>query len=50
MLIMNINEFKHKEARNIFVDLPVKELNKSVEFFTNLGFKFDPKFTDKNVT
>ena len=50
MLIININEFKHEEARKIFVNLPVKELNKSVEFFTNLGFKFDPKFTDKNTT
>ena len=37
MLIININEFKHEEARKIFVNLPVKELNKSVEFFTNLG-------------
>ncbi|OGC50888.1 extradiol dioxygenase [candidate division WWE3 bacterium RIFCSPHIGHO2_01_FULL_40_23] len=33
----------------IFVNLPVKDLNKSVEFFTKLGFKFNPKFTDKNA-
>lgn len=34
----------------IFVNLPVKDLNKSVEFFTWLGFTFDPRFTDQNAT
>ncbi|HIH09493.1 MAG TPA: VOC family protein [Candidatus Diapherotrites archaeon] len=34
----------------IFVNLPVKDLGRSVEFFTKLGFKFDPRFTDKNAT
>ena len=34
----------------IFVNLPVKDLKKSVTFFTSLGFKFDPKFTDDNAT
>jgi predicted lactoylglutathione lyase len=34
----------------IFVNLPVKDLKKSVAFFTKLGFKFDPKFTDENAT
>jgi uncharacterized protein len=34
----------------IFVNLPVKELNKTVEFFTKLGFKFNPQFTDENAT
>ncbi|MGQ5524111.1 VOC family protein [Chitinimonas sp. PSY-7] len=34
----------------IFVNLPVKDLNKSVEFFTALGFSFDPHFTDENAT
>lgn len=37
-------------ARKIFVNLPVKNLAKSIEFFTKLGFKFDPKFTDENAT
>jgi len=32
------------------VNLPVKDLNRSVEFFTKLGFTFDPKFTDENAT
>jgi uncharacterized protein len=34
----------------IFVNLPVKDLNKTVEFFTKLGFKFNPQFTDDNAT
>jgi predicted lactoylglutathione lyase len=34
----------------IFVNLPVKDLNKTIEFFTKLGFKFNPQFTDKNAT
>ena len=37
-------------SRKIFVNLPVKDLNKSIEFFTKLGFNFDPQFTDKNAT
>ena len=34
----------------IFVNLPVKDLNRTVEFFTKLGFKFNPQFTDRNAT
>lgn len=30
----------------IFLNLPVKELKKSMEFFSQLGFSFNPKFTD----
>jgi len=37
-------------ATQIFVNLPVKDLKRSVEFFTRLGYKFDPKFTDENAT
>ncbi len=37
-------------AAQIFVNLPVTDLKKSVEFFTKLGFTFDPKFTDENAT
>jgi uncharacterized protein len=33
-------------ATKIFVNLPVRHLNKSVEFFTKLDFKFNPQFTD----
>lgn len=34
----------------IFVNLPVKNLNMSVEFFTKLGFTFNPQFTDETAT
>ncbi|SFH13323.1 hypothetical protein SAMN05216299_10128 [Nitrosospira sp. Nsp14] len=34
----------------IFVNLPVKHLGKSVEFFTKLGFEFNPQFTDETAT
>ena len=34
----------------IFVNLPVKDLNKTIDFFTKLGFKFNPVFTDENAT
>lgn len=37
-------------ARKIFVNLPVKDLQASVAFFTQLGFTFDPKFTDATAT
>ena len=37
-------------ATQIFVNLPIKNLNKSVAFFTALGFTFNPKFTDENAT
>ena len=37
-------------AKQIFVNLPVKDLQRSVEFFTALGFSFNPKFTDENAT
>ncbi|WP_445475654.1 VOC family protein [Methanococcoides methylutens] len=34
----------------IFVNLPVKDLNRSIEFFTKLGFEFDPQNTDEKGT
>jgi hypothetical protein len=34
----------------IFLNLPAKDLNKTIEFFTKLGFKFNPQFTDENAT
>ena len=37
-------------ATKIFVNLPVKNLNSSVEFFTQLGFSFDRQFTDETAT
>jgi len=37
-------------ARQLFVNLPVRNLDKTVEFFTALGFSFNPDFTDENAT
>jgi len=37
-------------ARKIFVNLAVRDLKRSVDFFTKLGFTFNPKFTDENAT
>jgi predicted lactoylglutathione lyase len=36
--------------KNIFVNLPVKNLERSVAFFTKLGYTFNPQFTDENAT
>ena len=33
-------------SKQIFVNLPVKDLKKSMGFFTNLGYSFNPQFTD----
>lgn len=38
------------QSEKIFVNLPVKDLNKSVEFFTKIGFEFNAQFTDENAT
>ncbi|WGW12108.1 VOC family protein [Saxibacter everestensis] len=37
-------------ATQIFVNLPVKDLNRSVDFFTQLGFSFHEQMTDENAT
>lgn len=34
---------------SIFVNVSVKNLNKSMEFFKKLGFSFNPQFTDENA-
>jgi len=36
-------------ARQIYVNLPVKDLKRSLAFFTALGFGFEPKFTNDNA-
>jgi predicted lactoylglutathione lyase len=33
-----------------FINLPVQDLAKATTFFTELGFAFDPQFTDENAT
>ncbi len=35
-------------ARQIFVNLPVKDLEKSKAFFEQLGFTFNPQFTNND--
>ena len=37
-------------SRTLFVNLAVKDLDRSVEFFTKIGFTFDPRFTDDTAT
>ncbi|MGG4091620.1 VOC family protein [Paenibacillus lautus] len=34
---------------NIFVNLPVKDLEKTKDFFSKIGFDFNAQFTDKNA-
>ena len=36
-------------AREIFLNLPVRDLEKSVDFFGKLGFKFNAQFTDETA-
>ena len=37
-------------ATKMFVNLPVKDLARSIDFFGRLGFRFDPRFTDEKAT
>jgi predicted lactoylglutathione lyase len=37
-------------SRKIFLNLAVKDLKRSVDFFTALGFTFNPQFTDASAT
>jgi len=32
--------------QQVFINLPVRDLEKTKEFFTKLGFTFNPRFTD----
>jgi predicted lactoylglutathione lyase len=36
-------------SKKIFVNLPVKDLDKSMEFFKKLGFTFNSQFTDETA-
>lgn len=35
--------------RQVFVNLAVQDLQRSMEFFRTLGFAFNPQFTDENA-
>lgn len=37
-------------SKMIFVNLPVRDLDASIAFFTRLGFEFNPAFTDETAT
>jgi predicted lactoylglutathione lyase len=36
-------------AQKIFVNLPVKDVNKSAEFFKQLGYTINPKYSDETA-
>lgn len=36
-------------VNKIFVNLPVKDLDRSIAFFKAIGFSFNPQFTDKTA-
>jgi predicted lactoylglutathione lyase len=36
-------------SRKIFVNLAVRDLKRSMDFFAKLGFTFNPKFTDEKA-
>lgn len=36
-------------SRKIFVNLPVRDLQKTMAFFSALGFSFNPQFTDEKA-
>ncbi len=38
------------KPRQLFVNLPVENLDRTIAFFAALGFGFNPKFTDENAT
>lgn len=37
------------QSKHIFVNLPVKDLDKSMAFFNDIGFEFNEQMTDKNA-
>lgn len=36
-------------SEKIFVNLPVKDLKKTMDFFSQVGFEFNPQFTDEKA-
>jgi predicted lactoylglutathione lyase len=36
-------------SRKLFVNLAVRDLKRSMDFFARLGFRFNPQFTDENA-
>src|SRR5262249_6725307 len=46
-----ISQTEDRDPMNtkIFVNLPVKDLKRSMTFFEQLGFQFNPQFTDETA-
>jgi uncharacterized protein len=38
-----------KRSRQIYVNLAVRDVKRSMDFFSKLGFEFNPKFTDEKA-
>jgi predicted lactoylglutathione lyase len=43
------NPQRNGNARKLFVNLAVRDLKRSMDFFSQLGFKFNLQFTDENA-
>ena len=41
---------KPTTPRKLFVNIPVRDLQRSIEFFETLGFSFNTQFTDATAT
>lgn len=39
-----------RKVKDVFINLPVKDLQKSVDFFSALGFGFNDEMTDENAS
>lgn len=37
-------------ARKIYVNVPVKDLTRSIDFYTKVGFSFNQQFSNENAT
>jgi uncharacterized protein len=44
------NAMTQDTSRKLFVNIAVEDLDRAVGFFTQLGFSFDPRFTDETAT
>lgn len=38
------------KSKNIFINLSVKDVNKSTNFFKEIGFEFNPQFSDETTS
>jgi len=37
------------QSNHVFINLPVKDLDRSMQFFGDIGFEFNEQMTDKKV-